>query len=465
MRAHRVGVCPFFVAVDIGLLDVKIVNRVFEGSLYMNYIKKLAAGFLAAAIVSGVGGSDIGVSQGPMGISMMSVAQADALEHLNYRPFVVWPAKIAKENDKYAVTIMGEAVVGQQQMIDFILSRNPNPKLSCSLEALVAAYYDEAPAEGIRPDVALCQAIKETGFFAYGGDVDPKQNNYCGLGATGNKEPGYTFATAQEGVRAHIQHLEAYAANRDTARPLVDPRYEILVTRYPHYHGAAVYWSDLNGRWAVPGTYYGQDIIQLWYTAQSPDFMINTYANVWAEANATPNDAKGYMIAAAKMLKLGSFAEALGCYNRALDIDKNNIKARTFRGDIYRDWGRNQQALQEYDMALAIDPAYRDALLGKAQILVLQHKESQAMDIYQDVLSRDPKNAIALYNAANIQAKENNLEEAMDKLNQVLLLKQDCAEALYARGVVEEQMGDLEAARADYAKAQMVDPQMKVPEL
>ena len=431
----------------------------------MKFAKKWAAGLLTMAMASGLAAADIETQSDVIQLSVMSVAEADALDHLNYRPFVVWPTRIAKENDKYAVTIMGEAVVGKQQMIDFILSRNPNPKLSCSLEALVEAYYDEAPAEGIRPDVALCQAIKETGFFAYGGDVDPKQNNFCGLGATGNKEPGYTFATAQEGVRAHIQHLEAYAANRDTARALVDPRYEILVTKYPHYHGAAIYWPDLNGRWAVPGTYYGQDIIQLWYTAQSPDFMINTYANVWAEANATPDDPHGYMRAAAKMLKLGSFAEALGCYDKVLELDQNNMKARTFRGDIYRDWGRNAQALKEYDMALAIDPAYRDALLGKAQILVLQHKEAEALAIYQDILSRDSKNAIALYNAANIQAKGYELDEAMDKLNQVLVLKQDSSEALYARGVVLEQLGDAEAARADYARAQELDPQLKLPEL
>ena len=39
-------------------------------------------------------------------------------------------------------------------------------------------------------------------LYTYGGDVLPSQNNFCGLGATGNKVKGAAFPTAQIGVRA-----------------------------------------------------------------------------------------------------------------------------------------------------------------------------------------------------------------------------------------------------------------------
>ena len=93
-----------------------------------------------------------------------------------------------------ADTIMGPATIPARQMVHFIRQRNPHPKLNAPLEEVVQAYYDEAGREGIRPDVALCQALKETGYFAYGGDVSPDQNNFCGLGATGNKVAGARFA-------------------------------------------------------------------------------------------------------------------------------------------------------------------------------------------------------------------------------------------------------------------------------
>ena len=114
---------------------------------------------------------------------------------------------------------------------------------------------------GIRPDVAFAQALKETGFFRYGGTVTPDQNNYCGLGTTSEYVQGGYFPSAQIGVRAHIQHLLAYATTRTPSSDIVDPRYTMVREIYgsmtlPH-------WLDLNGRWAVPGTYYGQRIMDI----------------------------------------------------------------------------------------------------------------------------------------------------------------------------------------------------------
>lgn len=166
--------------------------------------------------------------------------------------------------DASTVTIMGAPELTREQLVQYIEARNPNPKLSCSVEELVNYYYYEAAVEGVRPDVAVCQAIKETGCFAYGGDVSPAQNNFCGLGAVGHGAPGYSFVSAQRGVRAHIQHLVAYAGGRLPHGTLVDPRFTILRDKYPQFYGQVQYWTGLNGKWAVPGKHYGQDIIAMW---------------------------------------------------------------------------------------------------------------------------------------------------------------------------------------------------------
>ena len=166
-------------------------------------------------------------------------------------------------------TILGPAEATEEQMIRYILEQNPNPQLNCTVEELVGYYYQEGGSEGVRPDVALCQAIKETGCFAYGGDVVPAQNNYCGLGATGHGQPGAYFATPQRGVRAHIQHLLCYAPTRLPRQAILDPRYEVLRIKYPKFYGAIPYWTGLNGKWAVPGKHYGQDIIAMWQKAKS----------------------------------------------------------------------------------------------------------------------------------------------------------------------------------------------------
>ena len=185
----------------------------------------------------------------------LAVAQlVDAQPKLN-------PMMIAKESPEY-VTIFGQAEATQGQMIHFIQKTNPKPLLNCTVKQIVQLYYEEADREGIRPDVAICQALKETGFFAYGGDVDPSQNNFCGLGATGNREPGHKFDSPQLGVRAHIQHLLAYTSTRPPKTEIVDPRYSHIRDFRKDVFGKATHWIDLNGVWAVPGKFYAQDILR-----------------------------------------------------------------------------------------------------------------------------------------------------------------------------------------------------------
>jgi len=138
----------------------------------------------------------------------------------------------------------------------------PDPQLTGPLENLVIAYLEEGADEGVRGDIAFCQAVKETGNFQYGGDVRPEQNNYCGLGATGGV-PGLSFPDMRTGARAHIQHLVAYAdANATEAgltHPLVDPRFRFVTPK-----GKAPRWVDLNGKWAVPGVGYGESILSIY---------------------------------------------------------------------------------------------------------------------------------------------------------------------------------------------------------
>ena len=158
-------------------------------------------------------------------------------------------------------SIIGTPLASQHQCVKYLLSVNPSPNIAVSPEQLVAYYYEEGAREGIRPDVAFAQALKETGFFSYGGTVTPDQNNYCGLGTTSSYVKGAYFASPALGVRAHIQHLLAYASTRKPTVPIVDPRYKLVRDNYGN--GTLNRYSELNGRWAVPGNGYGQSVMNV----------------------------------------------------------------------------------------------------------------------------------------------------------------------------------------------------------
>ena len=89
--------------------------------------------------------------------------------------------------------------------------------------------YDEAVAEGVSPELVFVQAMKETGWLRFGGDVSVNQYNFSGIGAVGGGAKGASFPDVRTGIRAQVQHLRAYADSSVTtaslANTVVDPRF------------------------------------------------------------------------------------------------------------------------------------------------------------------------------------------------------------------------------------------------
>ena len=140
---------------------------------------------------------------------------------------------------------MGQSKCTENQMKNYL--KKINPQVKESYLKLPKIYLQEGKHEGVRGDIAFAQALHETNFFRFGGDVTPEQNNFAGIGAIGNKAKGATFPSPRQGIRAQIQHLKAYASKMKLKRACVDPRFS-LVKR-----GCAHYVENLSGKWAFPG--------------------------------------------------------------------------------------------------------------------------------------------------------------------------------------------------------------------
>ncbi|ABR47682.1 cell wall hydrolase/autolysin [Alkaliphilus metalliredigens QYMF] len=141
------------------------------------------------------------------------------------------------------------------------------PQLKSALKAvnhsidpgIVDIYYTISSVYGIKADLAFIQSIHETNWLRFTGVVQPEQNNFSGLGATGPNNPGLSFPTVAAGVEAHIQHLFAYATilPLPAGRILYDKRFNLV------QRGSAPSWEDLNGKWAVPGIGYGEKFVAM----------------------------------------------------------------------------------------------------------------------------------------------------------------------------------------------------------
>ena len=89
--------------------------------------------------------------------------------------------------------------------------------------------YDEAVKEGVKPEIAFGQAMKETGYLQFGGAVKIEQFNFAGLGATGGSVAGAQFSNVAEGIRAQVQHLKAYASKDGLTQETIDPRFNLVI--------------------------------------------------------------------------------------------------------------------------------------------------------------------------------------------------------------------------------------------
>lgn len=145
--------------------------------------------------------------------------------------------------------IMSEGALEESTLISFIFKNNPSLSLEY-IKKIVSTYIEESRKEGVNHDIAISQMLLETGFLGYKGQVSSHQNNFGGLGALDSGEMGAFFSSLEEGVRAHIQHLKAYASTKGLKENLVDPRFQ-LVKR-----GSARTFYELTGKWATDKVYH-----------------------------------------------------------------------------------------------------------------------------------------------------------------------------------------------------------------
>ncbi len=153
----------------------------------------------------------------------------------------------AAEADKELTAIMGDNGTTVDQMVAYYNSRATYPDYYANsdaptIEDFCQIYLEECETEGVKAEIAFCQAMKETGFLKYGGKVTIDQYNFAGLGAEDGGGTPATFDSVRDGIRAHVQHLKAYGSTEDLVNECVDPRFK-HVTR-----GSAIYveWLGIN---------------------------------------------------------------------------------------------------------------------------------------------------------------------------------------------------------------------------
>ncbi|AAX17035.1 glucosaminidase domain-containing protein [Borrelia hermsii] len=152
------------------------------------------------------------------------------------------------QKEKYIPFLLSKGKSQVEDLIRYTLKMNPHLEAEY-VKTIAQTYIDEAIIEGINYDIAYAQMLLETGILKFNGIVSKEQHNFSGIGATDNFTKGNSFSNIKEGIRAHIQHLKAYASRQNINSNMVDPRF-YLVKR-----GSAPTIYDLTGKWAKDKLY------------------------------------------------------------------------------------------------------------------------------------------------------------------------------------------------------------------
>ena len=128
-------------------------------------------------------------------------------------------------------SVITKSTTTVNQMVNYYNAKASYPAYYATTDApdirtFCQMYYDEATKEGVDPALAFTQSMKETGFLKFTGQVKIEQFNFAGMGVTDASTNGDSYQNVREGIRAHVQHLKAYAVkNPAFANPVVDKRY------------------------------------------------------------------------------------------------------------------------------------------------------------------------------------------------------------------------------------------------
>jgi hypothetical protein len=151
--------------------------------------------------------------------------------------------------------------------------------------SIVQAYERIGNSVGVDWFLAVAQMAHETGFMTSFWSARP-QRNPAGLGVDGSKsatnpnlpgwvfnsqrnqwEKGLSFASWEdEAIPAHIGRMLAYAMTDAQATPAQKAMIDKALSYRPlpaHLRGVAPTIVGMNGKWAVPGTTYGQRILEV----------------------------------------------------------------------------------------------------------------------------------------------------------------------------------------------------------
>jgi predicted O-linked N-acetylglucosamine transferase (SPINDLY family) len=152
------------------------------------------------------------------------------------------------------------------------------------------------------------------------------------------------------------------------------------------------------------------------------------------------------------------FAEAVKCYQQALELAPYNVVLHNNYGNVLRELGRLDEALAEYHQIITLNPKDEGVYNNIALVHMQRQQYVEAERYCQQALSLNPKLVQAYNNLGGIYKYMGRLAEAQKAFLQAIALQPDYAEAYSNLGSVYKDQGHLYEADDSYQHALQLNP-------
>ncbi|MGY3618490.1 tetratricopeptide repeat protein [Bradyrhizobium sp. USDA 10063] len=136
----------------------------------------------------------------------------------------------------------------------------------------------------------------------------------------------------------------------------------------------------------------------------------------------------------------------------------SDAKQHATRGQEFARSFKTEQALAEFEQALALDPYNTQALYGRGLIYQGQNQHQQAIEDFTAASGLAPQRAEPLLARASSYLALNKAKEATADLDEAVQADPNSAEAWSVRGEAYERLGDKSKAAASYSRAIILRP-------
>lgn len=209
-------------------------------------------------------------------------------------PYAQAHARVATPTIRTTHSNAVPACVTPDRLMAFLKTRNR--RLDPRFKDIAAWYKRHGEAWHVRWDYAFFQMALETNFLTYRqgngrwGDVDPRQNNFAGLGTTGGGVPGDSYPDVSTGVLAQIQHLVVYSGERipEPVGHRTRLKQDVILDATKRGGRYPMTFADLAGRWAVDKRY-----------GKSIEWVANSFRSRYCKGLSTTDWREGMTVQAA----------------------------------------------------------------------------------------------------------------------------------------------------------------------